>query len=376
MGAWDSESCEPALGRRLILPRGGALGVGGTKYPLRARGRRTAVRLALRAKIVLLAAQGFQNQQIAQQLSVTRQLVARQRKRFLQAGVAGIEKDAPRAGRKPAVGADKVREIVRLTTQQTPSNATHWSRRNMARHSGLSPSTVGRIWRVHGLKPHLVRTFKLSNDPLFAEKLDDMVGLYWNPPEHALVLSLDEKSQMQALDRTQPGLPLKKGRGQTMTHDFKRNGTTTLLAALNTLDGRVTGTCRPRHTHKEWLRFLRLIERRTAPDKQLHLIVDNYATHKHKAVKRRLRRHQRVHLHFPPTSASWLNRVERFLRDLTDQRIRRGAFRSVGELHAAIDDYLAIHNQDPKPFIWTAKASDILEKVKRGRAALPKLQSA
>ena len=259
-----------------------------------ARGRRTAVRPALRAKIVLLAAQGFQNQQIAQQLSVPRQLVARRRKRFLQAGVAGIEKDAPRPGRKPAVGADKVREIVRLTTQQTPSNATHWSRR----------------------------------------------------------------------------------RGQTMTHDFKRNGTTTLLAALNTLDGRVTGTCRPRHTHKEWLRFLRLIERRTAPDKQLHLIVDNYATHKHKAVKRRLRRHQRVHLHFPPTSASWLNRVERFLRDLADQRIRRGVFRSVGELHAAIDDYLAVHNQDPKPFIWTAKASDILEKVKRGRAALPKLQSA
>ncbi len=341
-----------------------------------ARGRRTSVRFALRAKIVLLAARGFQNQQIAQQLAVTRQLVARWRNRFLQAGIAGIAKDAPRPGRRPAVGPGKVKEIVRLTTQQTPSNATHWSRRSMARHCGLSPSTVGRIWRAHGLKPHLVCTFKLSNDPHFAEKLDDIVGLYLHPPEHALVLSRDEKSQIQALDRTQPGLPLKKGRNQTMTHDFKRNGTTTLFAALNTLDGSVMGTCMPRHTHKEWLRFLRLIERQTPQDKQLHLIVDNYATHKHKAVKRWLQRHKRVHIHFTPTSASWLNMVERFFRDLTDKRIRRGVFRSVGELNAAIDDYLAVHNQDPKPFIWTAKASDILEKVKRGQAALHKLQSA
>ncbi len=341
-----------------------------------ARGRRTSVRFALRAKIVLLAARGFQNQQIAQQLAVTRQLVARWRNRFLQAGIAGIAKDAPRPGRRPAVGPGKVKEIVRLTTQQTPSNATHWSRRSMARHCGLSPSTVGRIWRAHGLKPHLVRTFKLSNDPHFAEKLDDIVGLYLNPPEHALVLSLDEKSQIQALDRTQPGLPLKKGRNQTMTHDFKRNGTTTLFAALNTLDGSVMGTCLPRHTHKEWLRFLRLIERQTPQDKQLHLIVDNYATHKHTAVKRWLKRHKRIHIHFTPTSASWLNMVERFFRDLTDKRIRRGVFRSVSELNAAINDYLAVHNQHPKPFIWTAKASDILEKVKRGRAALHKLQTA
>ncbi len=341
-----------------------------------ARGRRTSVRLALRAKIVLLAAKGLQNQQIAQQLSVTRQLVARWRLRFLEIDIAGIEKDAPRPGRKPAIGAAKVREIVRLTTQETPSNATHWSRRSMARHSGVSPATVGRIWRVHGLKPHLVRTFKLSNDPHFAEKLDDIIGLYLNPPQHALVLSLDEKSQIQALDRTQPGLPLKKGRNQTMTHDFKRNGTTTLFAALNTLDGSVMGTCMPRHTHKEWLRFLRLIERQTPKDKQLHLIVDNYATHKHTAVKRWLKRHKRIHIHFTPTSASWLNMVERFFRDLTDKRIRRGVFRSVSELNAAINDYLAVHNQHPKPFIWTAKASDILEKVKRGRAALHKLQTA
>lgn len=341
-----------------------------------ARGRRTSVRLALRAKIVLLAAKSLQNQQIARQLSVTRQLVARWRLRFLEVGIAGIEKDAPRPGRKPALGAAKVREIVRLTTQKTPSNTTHWSRRSMARHSGVSPATVGRIWRVHGLKPHLVRTFKLSNDPHFAEKLDDIIGLYLNPPQHALVLSLDEKSQIQALDRTQPGLPLKKGRNQTMTHDFKRNGTTTLLAALNTLDGSVMGTCMPRHTHKEWLRFLRLIERQTPQDKQLHLIVDNYATHKHAAVQRWLKRHKRIHIHFTPTSASWLNMVERFFRDLTDKRIRRGVFRSVSELNAAIDDYLVVHNQDPKPFIWTAKASDILEKVKRGRAALHKLQTA
>ena len=341
-----------------------------------ARGRRVAVRLALRAKIILLAAEDWQNKQIAAQLSVSRQLAARWRKRFLQAGIRGIEKDAPRPGRKPALTPDKVQRIIRQTTQQRPPNATHWSRNSMAQQVGVSPSTVGRIWRAHGLKPHRVKTFKLSNDPRFAEKLDDIVGLYLHPPEHALVLSLDEKSQIQALDRTQPGLPLKKGRGQTMTHDYKRHGTTTLFAALNTLDGSVIGTCLPKHTHQQWLQFLRLIKRQTPHHKQIHLIVDNYATHKHAEVKRWLQRNKRFHVHFTPTSASWLNMVERFFRDLTAKRIRRGVFRSVKELTAAIEDYIAQHNQQPKPFIWTAKASDILEKVKRGRAALHKLQSA
>jgi transposase len=246
----------------------------------------------------------------------------------------------------------------------------------MAAEAGVSASTVGRIWRAHGLKPHRVKTFKLSNDPRFAEKLDDIVGLYLHPPEHALVLSLDEKSQIQALDRSQPGLPLKKGRGQTMTHDYKRHGTTTLFAALNTLDGSVITECMPRHRHQEWLRFLRLLDRRTPQDKQIHLIVDNYSTHKHAAVKRWLQRHKRFHVHFTPTSASWLNMVERFFRDLTVKRLRRGVFRGVDELVAAIEDYIAQHNEHPKPFIWTATASDILEKVKRGRAALHKVQSA
>ncbi len=338
-----------------------------------ARGRQVAVRLALRARIVLLAADGFQNKQIAEQLGVSRQLVARWRTRFLEGGIAGIEKDAPRPGRKPAISARKVQQIIHKTTRETPRNATHWSRRTMAAEAGVSASTVGRIWRAHGLKPHRVKTFKLSNDPRFAEKLDDIVGLYLNPPEHALVLSLDEKSQIQALDRSQPGLPLKKGRGQTMTHDDKRHGTTTLFAALNTLDGSVITECMPRHRHQEWLRFL---DRRTPNDKQIHLIVDNYSTHKHAAVKRWLQRHQRFHVHFTPTSASWLNMVERFFRDLTVKRLRRGVFRSVDELVAAIEDSIARHKPHPKPFIWTATASDILEKVKRGRAALHKVQSA
>jgi transposase len=341
-----------------------------------ARGRRVAVRLALRAAIVLLAANGLENKQIATQLSVSRQLVARWRTRFLESGVGGIEKDAPRSGRKPTVSARKVQHIIRKTTCETPPNATHWSRRTMAAEVGVSASTVGRIWRAHGLKPHRVKTFKLSNDPRFAEKLDDIIGLYLNPPEHALVLCLDEKSQIQALDRTQPGLPLKKGRGQTLTHDYKRNGTTTLFAALNTLDGSVIGTCMSKHRHQEWLRFLRLIKSRTPRDKQIHLIVDNYSTHKHAAVKRWLQRNKRFHVHFTPTSASWLNMIERFFRDLTDKLIRRGVFRSVDQLTAAIEDYIAQHNQHPKPFIWTATASDILEKVKRGSAALHKVQSA
>jgi transposase len=341
-----------------------------------ARGRSVAARLVERARIVLYASEGKQDSEIAEQLAIPRQKAARWRKRFLELGVAGLVKDAPRAGRPRKITAATVNEIVTQTTQTTPANATHWSTRTMAKQAGISEASVRRIWKAHGLKPHRTTTFKLSNDPRFAEKLEDIVGLYLNPPEHALVLSLDEKSQIQALDRTQPGLPLKKGRGQTMTHDYKRNGTTTLFAALNVLDGSVIGTCMDKHRHQEWLKFLRLIDRQIPAGREVHLIVDNYATHKHLKVKRWLERHPRFHVHFTPTSASWLNMVERFFRDLTSNRVRRGVFRCVAELQAAIEAYIQQHNQQPKPFIWTAQASDILEKVKRGRAALNKLQSA
>ncbi len=340
-----------------------------------ARSRAAPLRLVERSRAVLLAAQGKQNREIAGELGIGRDTVARWRTRFVRERLRGIERDAPRSGRKPAIGAPTVQKIVQLTTQQTPPNATHWSTRTMARAVGVSPATVRRVWRAHGLKPHRVRSFKLSNDPHFAEKLDDVVGLYLRPPEHAIVLSLDEKSQIQALDRSQPGLPLKKGRCQTMTHDYKRHGTTTLFAALNTLDGSVIGTCMKQHTHEEWLKFLRLIDRCTPRDTPLHLIVDNYTTHTHPAVRAWLERHPRFHVHFTPTGASWLNMVERFFRDLTSTRLRRGVFRSVAQLEQAITDYLAHHNRQPKPFIWTAKAADILEKVKRARATFHKSAS-
>ena len=242
----------------------------------------------------------------------------------------------------------------------------------MARLTGISESSVGRIWRAHGLKPHRVESFKISNDPEFAAKLEDIVGLYLDPPEHALVLSVDEKNQIQALDRTQPGLPMKKGRGQTMTHDYKRNGTTTLFAALNTANGEVYHLCQLRHRHQEWLKFLRMIDRTVPADKQPHIICDNYGTHKHERVQRWLERHKRFHVHFTPTSASWLNMIERFFRDLTENSIRRGIFRDLEQLILAIGDYIDRHNESPKPFIWTAKATDILEKVTRAKAALNK----
>src|SRR5881296_2899447 len=340
-----------------------------------ARGRSLPRRLGERAQMILLASEGRQNKEIARTLRRGRQGVARWRQRFIERGLAGIEKDAPRPGRKPKLSAARVEEIVRKTTQETPSQATHWSTRSMARAAGVSEATVRRIWRAHGLKPHRVRSFKLSNDPQFAEKLEEIVGLYLNPPEHALVLSLDEKSQIQALDRTQPGLPLKKGQGQTMTHDYKRHGTTTLFAALNTLDGTVISMCEPRHRHEEWLKFLRLIDRKTPKHLSLHLIVDNYGTHTHPQVQAWLSKHPRFAMHFTPTSASWLNMVERFFRDLTQQRLRRGVFHSVGELESALEAHIKEHNQNPKPFIWTAKATDILEKVKRARATLNKVAS-
>jgi len=332
-----------------------------------ARSSTVSVRLARRARIILLAAEGMDNHQIAGEVSVGRIQVGRWRKRFAQNGLSGIEADLPRSGRKPRINADK---IVRLTTQNTPEGATHWSTRTLAARVGISDSSVLRIWRANGLKPHLVETFKVSRDSQFAEKLQEIVGLYLSPPEHALVLCCDEKSQVQALDRTQPGLPLKKGRAGTLTHDYKRHGTTTLFAALNTLDGSVIARCDNRHRHHEWLTFLRQIDRETPKDKALHLICDNYATHKHPTVQAWLAKHPRFHVHFTPTSASWLNMVERFFRDITTERLRRGVFRSLPELISAIKEYIAVHNHDPKPFVWTAKANDILQKVIRANRRL------
>lgn len=336
----------------------------------RARARSAPARSVERARIVLLAAAGWQDRQIAAKLKITAAKAARWRNRFLDGGLAALDKDAPRPGRTPIITPAKVQEVIRKTTQEPPPNATHWSTRSMAAAAGLSEKSVRRIWHQHGLKPHLVRTFKLSNDPEFAQKLEAIVGLYLNPPEHAIVLCADEKSQIQALDRTQPGLPLKKGRCGTMTHDYKRNGTATLFAAMNTLDGTVISMCDDQHRHQEWLKFLRVIDQVTPERKEIHLIADNYATHKHPRVQRWLTRHPRFHVYFTPTSSSWLNMVERFFRDLTENRIRRGIFHDVEELIMAIGDYIDKHNEKPKPFIWTAKASDILEKVKRARLAL------
>ena len=338
------------------------------------RGRTTPMRLVRRAQIVLLAAEGEQNIEIAEQLGIERTIVGRWRRRFVAQGLAGLEKDAPRGGR-PANTA-LARKIVEHATRCKPPNATHWSTTSLAKVLGTSPSTVSRVWRANGLKPHLVRTFKVSNDPRFVEKLIDVVGLYLNPPERAIVFCVDEKSQIQALDRTQPGLPLKKGCCGTMTHDYKRNGTTTLFAALNVAEGKLIGTCMPRHRHQEFIKFLRLIDKETPADLDLHLIVDNYATHKHPKVKTWLKRHKRFHLHFTPTSSSWLNLVERWFREITDKRIRRGVFRSVKELIATIADYIEKHNDNPQSLTWTAKAEAILEKVRRARTTLDKMQTA
>lgn len=337
-----------------------------------ARSNTASVRLARRARIVLLAAKGLENREIAARLDIGRVQVGRWRERYAQGGLAAIKQDLPRGGRRPKVDSA---EIVRRTTQTSPPAATHWSTRSLAREMGVSDTAVWRAWQAHGLKPHRVRSFKVSRDPRFVEKLEDIVGLYMAPPEHALVLCCDEKSQVQALDRTQPGLPLKKGRAETMTHDYKRNGTTTLFAALNVLDGQVIGQCQQRHTHAEWLKFLKRIDRETSKDKTLHLIADNYATHKHPAVQDWLAKHPRFVMHFTPTSASWLNMVERFFRDITTERLRRGVFTSVPELVAAIDEYIAHHNTKPKPFIWTKSARDILQKVIRANARLSSKQN-
>jgi len=292
------------------------------------------------------------------------------RRRYVVKGVDGLLKDATRPSRVKPLPPAMIKRVVHMTLHDKPPNAIQWSVRSMAKAAGISYSSVQRIWQAHGLKPHLVKTFKVSRDKNFAAKVADVVGLYLNPPDKALVLCVDEKSQIQALDRTQPGLPMKKGRAGTMTHDYKRNGTTTLFAALNMLDGSVIGTCMARHRHREFLRFLKFIDQKTPAGLDLHLIVDNYATHKTPEVKRWLKRHPRFHLHFTPTSASWLNMVERFFAEITRNRIRRGAFRSVTQLKDAIMEYLENHNADPKPFIWTKSAAEILEKVARAKQVL------
>ena len=322
----------------------------------------------MRARIVLMAQAGLSNSAIARDLGVSRPTVIMWRERFLAGGPQALTEVKAGRGRKRTITAEQVKAIVNATTQSTPPGETHWSCRSMAKAQGVSPATVQRIWDAHGLQPHRVRSFKLSNDPLFAEKLTDVVGLYLNPPEKALVLCVDEKSQIQALDRTQPSLPMKPGRAGTMTHDYKRNGTTTLFAALNTLDGSVVGECLPRHRHQEFLKFLRTLDREFPAELDLHLIVDNYRTHKHDNVNAWLAKHPRFHLHFTPTSSSWLNLVERFFGQLTDKAIRRGVFYSVPDLITAIEQYLTAHNDDPKPFIWTASVDSILEKVARCKA--------
>ena len=334
--------------------------------------RSLAARAVLRAKIVLRRAAGESFRDIGVALDCDYKTAWKWIQRWEEAGFEGIEKEQAGCGRKSWVIAAKGQEIVQKTTQEKPANATHWSRARMAQAMGVSESTVGvgRIRKRTGLKPHRVVGFKISNDPKFEEKLVDIVALYLNPPEHAIVLSVDEKSQIQALDRTQPGLPMKKGRCGTMTHVYKRNGTTTLFAALSTLDGTVISETMHSHRHNEWLKFLKRLHRETPKSLALHIICDNYATHKHPAVKAWLEAHSRVHIHFTPTSSSWLNMVERLFRDITENRIRRGVFRSVPELEAAIQTYIANHNAKPKPFIWTASAKDILAKVARARKAL------
>lgn len=332
------------------------------------RAHNTAQSVVLRARIVLLAAEGSANHAIAEELKTTRTTVLLWRGRFAEAGVSGLRKVAPGRGRKPSIPAATIREIVRRTLRTKPAGATHWSCRTMAEEIGVSPDTVNRVWRENGLKPHLVRTFKLSSDPRFVEKLTDVVGLYMNPPERALVLCLDEKSQIQALDRSQPGLPLKKGRAATMTHDYKRNGTAALFAALNLLDGSVLGQVHLRHRHQEFLRFLRRLDRQYPRDLDLHLVLDNYGTHGHPNVKAWLAGRPRFHLHFVPTGSSWLNLIEIWFSQLTNRAIRRGSFAGIGELVNAIHTYIDAHNTDPKPFVWTASVDSILEKVNRCRA--------
>jgi transposase len=334
------------------------------------RGGRTPQRTAIRARIVLGAADGRSNSSLAREVGVSRPTILLWRERYAESGVAGLLKDAPRPGRRKRIAPERVEAIVNATLRTSPRDATHWSVRTLAREQHVSATTVHRIWRSHGLKPHLTETFKLSRDPDFVRKLRDVVALYLNPPDKALVFCVDEKSQIQALDRTQPLLPLRPGLPARQTHDYVRHGTTTLFAALNVLDGTVIGTCLPKHRHVEFLRFLRQIDRATPRRREIHLVLDNYGTHKHPAVRAWFGEHPRYRLHFVPTGSSWLNLVERWFAEITRKRIRRGTFRSVGELVTAIRVYLRENNKNPRPFVWTASPATILRKVRHCKAAL------
>src|SRR4030066_260607 len=329
---------------------------------------RTPQQVAQRCRIILAAAKGQQDKDVAKSMEINLKTVVLWRQRFCSEGPDCLWEVAAGRGRKPQFTTDKIDEIINATLRTRPAGATHWSCRTMAEKHGVSKATCNRIWQSHGLKPHLTKQFKLSRDPKFLEKLIDVVGLYLTPPEKALVLCVDEKSQIQALDRTQPGLPLKKGRCGTMTHDYKRNGTTTLFAALNVLDGKVIGECHARHRHQEWLRFLRRLDREFPQNIQLHLVMDNYGTHKEPHVKAWLKKHPRFVCHFVPTSSSWLNLVERWFRELREKAIRRGSFVSVPDLKEAIEEFMQAWNQNPKPFIWTATVEDIIKKIDRARA--------
>lgn len=333
-----------------------------------ARARTTPQGIVLRAKIVLAAADGTANQRIAKELGTTRSTVLLWRGRLPEGGTAALTRIAPGRGRRPRYTAERVAQIVEATTQTRPEGATHWSTRTMAKAQGVSKATIQRIWYAQGLQPHRTKRFKLSRDPRFTEKLTDVVGLYLNPPDKAIVVCVDEKTQVQALQRTPPGLPMQQGRCGTMTHDYKRHGTTTLFAALTLLDGRVIGECMPKHRHQEFLRFLRRLDREFPKEWTLHVVLDNYGTHSEASVQTWLKRHPRVQFHFTPTSSSWLNLVERWFREVTEKRIRRGSFGSVPDLIAAIQDYLAASNEHPKPFVWHASVEAILNKIAKCRA--------
>jgi transposase len=337
------------------------------------RAKRTPQRLVMRSRICLLAAEGFSNTYIARKIDTTRPTVLLWRTRFREKGPAGLTNDAPKGPSFRRLEPAKVKTIVEATLHSVPDGATHWSTRSMAKAQGVSHNVVARIWRAHGLQPHRIRTFKLSKDKRFVEKLTDVVGVYLDPPDRAVVLCVDEKSQIQALDRTQPGLPLKKGRCGTMTHDYKRNGTTCLFAALNVLEGTVIGSCYPRHRNVEFLKFLRKINSETPKELDLHLILDNYGTHTHPNVKKWLEKRPRFHLHFIPTSSSWVNLIERWFAELTEKRVRRGVFKSVPDLIEAIEDFMRTYNENPKPFIWTKKVDQILEKVNKCKAIMDTL---
>src|ERR1039457_2448609 len=334
----------------------------------------TPQQVALRCRIVLAAADGRSDVATAQQLSVNRKTVILWRERFSEQRLNGLWEIAPGRGGKPNYDIDKIAAIVDATLQTKPEGMMHWSCRTMAKTQGVSKSTINNIWQAHQLKPHRVKTFKLSRDPKFLEKMTDVIGLYLNPPQQAIVLCVDEKSQIQALDRTQPGLPIKKGRCGTMTHDYKRNGTTTLFAALDTLQGKVVGECHQRHRHQEFLKFLRRLDAEFPPQLQLHLVMDNYGTHKEPHVQAWLKKHPRFVCHFVPTSSSWLNLVERWFRELTEKAIRRGSFVSVPDLKQAIDEFMRAWNQNPKPFIWTASVGQIIEKIDRARVKVEQIQ--